>query len=357
MEPEDFPIFGICFWCSTIYLEECKGFAFARFKERKSVKVGLRIFMPLLCDWSFYRLCDQFNEQLRQLSAFFSPLPVTFRTLRTLRLCNFHWSQAALSLWDLRIHGKYVRITKAGGWPLMAKTWMFVVWKCSEWKETQTSMCHMSMEWTIESFLGWQINDMNDMNDIFESLESEFCPHCDSRSECQVDEEMEKAASTPSVRPESTDSMDSNGLDSANLCHLDRVQRVRGRKWILKRKNASCWSNNDSNGWRCSFGNDSKSERSIQNLFNPFFTKVRSPFFFAVMRVPYVILAVQLQLLRTFKSEKALQSFLEAQLLCPGSARPRSNASLWSKQKLQGWGHKSVQKARTSLNYNSMKVV
>ncbi len=26
---------------------------------------------------------------------------------------------------------------------------------------------------------------------------------------------------------------------------------VRGRKWIPKRKNASCWSNNDSNGWRC----------------------------------------------------------------------------------------------------------
>ena len=43
--------------------------------------------------------------------------------------------------------------------------------------------------------------------DIFESLESEFCPHCDSPSECQVDEEMEKAASTPSARPES------NGLD------------------------------------------------------------------------------------------------------------------------------------------------
>lgn len=32
------------------------------------------------------------------------------------------------------------------------------------------------------------------------------------------------------------------------------------------------------------------------------------------------------------------QSFFQAQLLCPGSARPRSNASLWSKQKLQGWG-------------------
>ena len=38
----------------------------------------------------------------------------------------------------------------------------------------------------------------------------------------------------------------------------------------------------------------------------------------------------------------ALQSFFQAQLLCPGSARPRSNASLWSKQKLQGWGHKPV---------------
>ena len=148
--------------------------------------------------------------------------------------------------------------------------------------------------------------------------------------------------------PESTDSMD--WTDTMDWTDWDgrHLDRVRGRKWILKRKNASCWSNNDSNGWRCSFGNLGIGKiypKSLQSIF----TKVRSPFFFFCSNdsnestvCQYVILAVQLQLLRTFKSEKALQSFLEAQLLCPGLARPRSNASLWSKQKLQGWGHKSV---------------
>ena len=86
--------------------------------------------------------------------------------------------------------------------------------------------------------------------------------------------------------------------------------RVRGRKWILKRKNASCWSNNDSNGWRCSFGNLGIGKiypKSLQSIFHK--GAITFHLFFAVMRVQYVILAVQLQLLRTFKSYSSAKLF------------------------------------------------
>ena len=140
--------------------------------------------------------------------------------------------------------------------------------------------------------------------DIFESLESEFCPHCDSPSECQVDEEMEKAASTPSARPES------NGLDWTQSTLPPGSSSTSSRPKVNpeKEKTHHAEATTTATGEGAALGTI-PNRKDLSKISSINFSQRCDHLFFAVMRVPYVILAAQLQLLRTFKSYSSAKLF------------------------------------------------
>ena len=161
----------------------------------------------------------------------------------------------------------------------------------------------------------------DDINDIMNSVHSVHIR--DSRSECQVDEEMEKAASA-SARPEfyGLHRLDSLGtwieLSSRPKVNPEKEKRIMLKQQRQQRVKVHCsvLKMLKSCGVRERNRKDLSKISSI-NFQNSDMQRCEPLFCRNVVRVHIRLL------LYTCNT-------------CPGSARPRSNASLWSKQKLQG---------------------